>query len=1026
MRRGPCAFFLVHTLFLSQLFASEPPRRGASEAPRTNQKVSAVETLRQKLGLSENVQIEWLTSSNGVDTISVVDNFNRTLLGPDWEADKRYWAIENGELVLTEAATSEWRYLAVFNKIANDDEIKIFSVSYRWGRRADAVGIGEGAHALMMSAPSTDADGYWCWRRTNQKSVWLYAIKNGIWEYTPGQSKEYDITPARTPTPKAGDVVEAVIRNEEDGVYFDYYINGQFDATVADVSKEFAHHFPWYTGVFIHGQNLNNQVDDFRVTWTSQDPVPPARVTDLQEYASTQTSITLEWSATGDNDYSGQADSYEIRYSTSPITSQNYADAEVFDNPPEPGSPGQKQQATIDGLQPLTTYYFAMRVFDEVGNASGISNVVEATTKSSGVATQLQLVEGCGQTGEAGKPLALKVVAKVLDQYGVAVSNRNVRFVIMAGGGNLQGSTNLVVPSDASGRASAIWTLGSTPGTNKIEIRSNGLAGSPIACTATAVIGAAAKIESASNPRSLYPVNTASDPLIVRVTDAAGNGVAGSAVKFTVLSGQGYLVEGQLPARKVYQTTTDANGTARATLNTGAVFGDTTKASAAVEIAGNTLTLPKPFFVVAAPPDSMQAVSGNQQTALLNTTLPQPIKVRVFDATGAPAAGHAVSFAVVAGGGTLGNGAAQLEMMTDSLGFAQTTWKLGPLPGNNRMRVQSQFKNKALRRSPLIFTATGQAGKISASFSGLVVSPQTGLLADSMSTAVVTVSVYDEHHNPVPGQNVRIRASGEKVFIKQPAAPTDLNGEATAEVRSTKPGFKLISAVVLPDNIALQDTVRVRFNEIAAARMRLLGGNNQTAPVNTILPQPPAVELVDKFGNPPKPTTVTFTVLSGGGTIIGYRNVTTDNKGQARAVWQLGPEKGQQKLEARTSGISGSPLIFIATGQGPSAVENKQEAIPEQFALLQNSPNPFNPETNIYFDLAKDAEVELILYDVAGRFIAKLWGGQKRAGRHHVRWNGRDLHGQPLESGVYLCRLRARHGASGEEFVATRKLTLLK
>ena len=1022
----------LHTVALISSMAFEPLASAAKAATGQNGKIAtpphrtAVDSLRQALGLSNNVQIQWRTSSNGIDTVSVLDNFNRANLGADWAVDSRYWEIRNGELVLTPAANSEWRYLAVFKKIANDEETKIYSVSYRWGKGADAVGIGEGAHALMLSRAESDADGYWCWRRTNQKSVWLYAIKNGNWEYSTGASKEYDRAPARLTIPRAGDVVEAVIKNESDGVYFDYHINGQYDATVADATKEFGHHFPWYAGVFIHGQSLNNAVDDFRVTWTHNDDVAPARVNDLNAREVTSNSVTLEWTATGDNEYSGRADSYELRYSTSPISAQNFLSATHIRDLPDPGDPGQKQQMTVEGLEPFTVYYFAMRVLDEVGNASGISNVLQTRTQSTGVPTGLQLVEGCGQSGEVGKPLPLKIVAKVVDQFGIGVPNRNVRFVIISGGGNVQGTTSLAVPSDGQGRAAAVWTLGNTPGLNKIEIRSAGLTGSPISCNATAVTGSAAHLKVISNHRRLYPVNTVSDPLAVRLTDAAGNPIGGGALKFSVIVGAGYLIEGQLPARKIYQTRADSNGTARVTLNTGAVWGDTTKVSVVLE-AANEIALQPPLFVIAAPPDSMRVAGGNQQSALLNTTLPEPLRVQVFDATGAPAANQAVTFSVIAGGGKLGNGAAQIEIATNDQGFAQTTLKLGPQPIQHQVRVESQFKGKALRRSPLIFTALAMNGSISPGLSALMVSPQTGLLADSASAAMVTIEIYDEHHNPVPGKNVRIGVTGESVFIQQPSAPTDLNGQAFAKVRSAKAGFKTISAYVLPENLVLLDSVRVRFNEIAAAHMRLLSGDSQTAPAGTILPQPLAVELLDRFGNPPRPTTVTFTVLSGGGTIIGYRNLTTDSKGQARGVWQLGVTGGKQELEARVNTIGGSPVVFTAHATGGTGVDDQPHAaLPTAFALLQNSPNPFNPETDIHFDLAEAAEVEMDLYDLNGRLITRLLSGQKPAGRHRLRWQGRNQHGQPLESGVYVYRMRARYGRNHQEFLATRKLILLK
>jgi hypothetical protein len=1033
---------LLHVFSALSLVASEPPlltgsphQNLKSTAPKQERArlsaLAAADSLRQVLGLSENVQIEWATSSNGTDTISIVDNFNRAAIGPDWAVDSRYWVIKNGELVLTAAATSEWRYLAVFTKIFNDGERQLYSISYRWGRNADAVGIGEGAFALMLDKPYFDASGYWCWRRTNQTQVWLYAIKNGAWEYTPGASKEYDRADAGTPIPVAGDVIEVVPHKEVDGMYFDYYVNGRFDATVVDQSQEFANNLPWYAGVFIHGQSLNNQVDDFRVSLTTLDAVAPAPVTDLAAPAATQNSITLEWTATGDNDYSGQADHYVIRYSTSPITAQNFGSASLVQNPPYPVAAGQTQQVTVTGLQATTTYYFALRVFDEVGHASGLSNVAEASTREASVATQLQLVQGCGQTGEVGKPLAQNVVAEVLDQYGAGLPNRTVRFVIISGGGNVQGSNSLAVPTDGNGRASAVWTLGAVPGANQIEIRSNSstpgvpLTGSPISCTANAVIGTATRIALISSHRKQYSVNTVTDSIAVRVTDAAGNPVAGSPVRFSVIAGAGCLIGGQLPSRSTFQVQADAKGTAAARLNTGAVYGDTTRISVIVESLTNPIVLQSPVFVVAAPPDSMTLVSGNQQSALPNTPLAAPFKVRIFDATGAPAAGHAVTFAAVSGGGKFENGTAQQQTMTDSLGIAKAWLRLGPVPGNNKVEVQSHFNNKALRNSPLIFIATAVTGTISANLSALMVTPQLGLLADSASTAVVTVAIYDEYNNPVPGKDVRLRVSGEKVSIQQPAALTDLNGEATAEVRSTKPGFKTISAVVLPENVALVDSVRVRFNEIAAARMRLWSGNNQSAPAGTILSQPLTVELLDRFGNPPKPTSVTFTVLTGGGTIIGYRNVSTDSKGLARAVWQLGPLVDIQKLEARVDGLQGSPVEFLASAE-PNAVAERNEAVPKEFALLQNSPNPFNPETDIHFDLPRAAEVDLDLYDLNGRFIAKLFSGQKPAGRHRLRWNGRDRHDQPLESGIYIYRLRARHGLGDLEFVATRKLTLVK
>ncbi|MBN2170064.1 MAG: T9SS type A sorting domain-containing protein [Candidatus Krumholzibacteriota bacterium] len=77
------------------------------------------------------------------------------------------------------------------------------------------------------------------------------------------------------------------------------------------------------------------------------------------------------------------------------------------------------------------------------------------------------------------------------------------------------------------------------------------------------------------------------------------------------------------------------------------------------------------------------------------------------------------------------------------------------------------------------------------------------------------------------------------------------------------------------------------------------------------------------------------------------------------------------------------------------------------FRLAQNHPNPFNPRTDIRFDLTEAAAVSLTIHDVAGRCVRCLADGAGYgAGEHAVAWDGRDGAGRPLASGVYLCRLQ--------------------
>jgi subtilisin-like proprotein convertase family protein len=80
---------------------------------------------------------------------------------------------------------------------------------------------------------------------------------------------------------------------------------------------------------------------------------------------------------------------------------------------------------------------------------------------------------------------------------------------------------------------------------------------------------------------------------------------------------------------------------------------------------------------------------------------------------------------------------------------------------------------------------------------------------------------------------------------------------------------------------------------------------------------------------------------------------------------------------------------------------------PQALSILANAPNPFNPRTQIIFELPRPARVDLGVYDLAGRRVATLLEDWLPAGRHQAPWDGRNQQGQPVASAIYLCRLRA-------------------
>ncbi|MFZ2882701.1 MAG: hypothetical protein WA019_06530, partial [Candidatus Moraniibacteriota bacterium] len=110
------------------------------------------------------------------------------------------------------------------------------------------------------------------------------------------------------------------------------------------------------------------------------DGSPPSDITDLATSNPTINSVDLAWTAPGDDGSVGTATSYDVRYSTSAITEGNWSSATQVSGEPIPQIAGSAETMIVTGLSSNVTYYFAIKISDEVPNASGISNVPSATT----------------------------------------------------------------------------------------------------------------------------------------------------------------------------------------------------------------------------------------------------------------------------------------------------------------------------------------------------------------------------------------------------------------------------------------------------------------------------------------------------------------------------------------------------------------------------------------------------------------------------------------------------------------------
>ena len=124
-----------------------------------------------------------------------------------------------------------------------------------------------------------------------------------------------------------------------------------------------------------------------------------------------------------------------------------------------------------------------------------------------------------------------------------------------------------------------------------------------------------------------------------------------------------------------------------------------------------------------------------------------------------------------------------------------------------------------------------------------------------------------------------------------------------------------------------------------------------------------------------------------------------------------------------------SPLILenivLSNSRSITQIDGEVRVIPSTFALLQNFPNPFNPDTWLPYKLASASPVSISIYNAKGQLIRTLHFSNKNAGVYVTKgkaayWDGKDNVGEKVASGVYFYTLLS------EEFTATRKMIIVK
>ena len=172
----------------------------------------------------------------------------------------------------------------------------------------------------------------------------------------------------------------------------------------------------------------------------------------------------------------------------------------------------------------------------------------------------------------------------------------------------------------------------------------------------------------------------------------------------------------------------------------------------------------------------------------------------------------------------------------------------------------------------------------------------TGTVGTSIAAVPVVRLTLDG--NPVPGREIRFVASG--------GGWTEISSERTDTAGLASPGAWTLGrrAEIQTLTARVVGASDVLFTAVAKAGppaiVEVAAGNHQTAAPNAPLPIPLQVAVVDQYGNPVAGTSVSFTVATGTGTILGA-NATTDAFGIASGVWTLG-DAGAQVVRSSAAG----------------------------------------------------------------------------------------------------------------------------
>ena len=450
----------------------------------------------------------------------------------------------------------------------------------------------------------------------------------------------------------------------------------------------------------------------------------------------------------------------------------------------------------------------------------------DLTLPNEGEPAEVEIFRGDRQNGTVGEELGDSLVVEVTDRFGNPVGGVAVTWSAEGGGSVDPGQSTTGI----NGRAGTIRVLGPQPTTYFTIATVEGLT-EPVTFTST---GLAARLVITSQ---LPAIAISGEPLspqpALRLEDADGTPIAREGVIVTVqiASGGGSLTGA---------TTAISDDEGLVAFTDLAIRGSPGTRRLIFAADGFAPATTPPIALGVGAPSSIEPVAGDDQTAMAGDAVPIAPSVLVKDADGNPLGGIPVTFTVTGGGGSVSGG----TPVTGSDGVATVgAWRLGTTAGDNTLLAT--VAGQDLSGGPVVFSATGTPGGVSAEQSTVTASPATISASSGSSASTITVTVRDPFGNPLSGVEVALVVTGSGATLSQPGGPTNAGGVATGTLSSSVVGSRVVSATA--GGVAIEQTATVTVT----AGVPSASASTATVPDGTAgVPTTIEILLKDVAGNP--------------------------------------------------------------------------------------------------------------------------------------------------------------------------------